>query len=69
MMVHALPEKFFKIGCSEITSEAIFVLVRLEYMAGVANTAICHDTRQLSRGVPVTIVDLVRVGPDEVGIL
>ena len=36
---------------------------------GGSNTAVRHDTRQSSRGISVTIVDLVRVGPDEVGIL
>ena len=36
---------------------------------GGSNTAICHNTCQLSQGVSATIVDLVRVGPDEVGIL
>ena len=55
----------------EITSEAIFVpkmpLVRLECMARAISVR--HNTRQSSRGVSVTIVDLVRVGPDEVGIL
>ena len=34
-----------------------------------SNTAVHHDTRQSSRGVSVTIVDFVHVGPDEVGIL
>ena len=36
---------------------------------GESNTSVRHDTRQSSRGVSVTIVNLVRVGPDEVGIL
>ena len=36
---------------------------------GGSNTAVRHNTRQSSRGVSVTIVDLVRVRPDEVGIL
>ena len=55
----------------EITSEAIFVpkmpLVRLECMAGAISVR--HNTRQSSQGVSVTIVDLVRVGPDEVGLV
>ena len=36
---------------------------------GGSNTAVCHNTCQSSQDVSVTIVDLVRVGPDEVGIL
>ena len=36
---------------------------------GGSNISFRHDTCQSSRGVSVTIVDLVRVGPDEVGIL
>ena len=36
---------------------------------GGSNTTIYHDTRQSSRGVSVTIVNLVCVGPDEVDIL
>ena len=36
---------------------------------GGSNTAVCHDTHQSSQGVSVAIVDLVCVGPDEVGIL
>ena len=36
---------------------------------GGNNTAICHVTRQLSRGVSSTIIDLVRVWPVDVGIL
>ena len=35
---------------------------------GGSNTAICHNTRQSSQGVSVTVVDLVHVEPDEVGI-
>ena len=41
----------------------------LNTVHGGSNTAVRHDTRQSSRSVSViTIVDLVRVGPDEVGI-
>ena len=36
-------------------------LVQLEYMAGVISP---FTTRQLSQGVSVAVVDLVRVGPD-----
>ena len=36
-------------------------LVQLEYMAGVIPP---FATRQLSQGVSVAVVDLVRVGPD-----
>ena len=32
-------------------------------------TAVHQDTRRLSRGISLTIVNLVHVGPDEVGIL
>ena len=36
---------------------------------GGSNTSVRHATGQSSRGVSVTIFDLVRVGPDKVGIL
>ena len=36
---------------------------------GGSNTAIHHNTRQSSRCISVTIVHLVGVRPDEVGIL
>ena len=36
---------------------------------GGSNTAVHHNTHQSSRSISVTIVDLVCVGPDEVGIL
>ena len=32
-------------------------------MLGGSNTAICQDTRQSSRGISVTIVNFVHVGP------
>ena len=64
-------EKIFKLGalrllqwphlCPNATSPT--------RVHGGGNTAIHHDTRQLSRGVSITIVNLVCVGPDEEGIL
>ena len=60
--------KIFKIRCSEITSEAVFVLSPTG-LHGRSNTVICHNTRQSSQGISVTTVNLVRVGSDEVGIL
>ena len=34
---------------------------------GGSNTAICYDTRTLSQGILVTVVDLVHVRPHKVG--
>ena len=47
---HAPPEKVLKIRCSAITSEAILVLSSTRVYGG-SNTAIRHDTCQLSQGV------------------
>ena len=48
----------FKIRGFEITSEAIFVPSPTR-VHGRNNMAFCHDTRQSSCGISVTIVDLV----------
>ena len=37
----------------------------LSRVHGGSDAAICHDTRQSSRSISVTIVNLVRVGPND----
>lgn len=41
----------------------------LSRVHGGSDASVCHDTRQSSRSVSVTIVNLVRVRPNEVDIL
>ena len=41
----------------------------LTRIPGGSNTAVRHDARMLSQSISVIVVDLVHVGPDDVGIL
>ena len=68
---HAPPEKFIKLGALRSLLRPYLYpnATSLTRVHGGSNTTVRHNTRQSSRGVSVTIVDLVRVGPDEVGIL
>ena len=69
---HVPPEKIVKLGAlrsllrSYLYPNAAASPTRVH---GGSNTAVRHNTCQSSQGVSVTIVDLVCVGPDEVGIL
>ena len=68
---HVPPEKFLKLGALRLLLRSYLYTNATSptRVHGGSNTAVRHDTRQSSQGISVTIVDLVRVGPDEVGIL
>ena len=68
---HAPPEKFSKLGAlrSLLRSYLYPNATSLTRVHAGSNTAVRHDAHQSSRGVSVTIVHLVRVRLDEVGIL
>ena len=68
---HAPPEKFFKLGALRLLLRPYLYpnATSPTRVHGGSNTAVRHNTRQSSRGVSVTIVDLVCVRPDEVGII
>ena len=59
------------IKCSEIASKAILYpnATSPTRVTSGNNNAIFHNTLQSSRGISVTVVDLVHARPDEVGIL
>ena len=68
---YAPPDKSFKLGAlrSHLRSYLNSNATSPTRVHGRSNTAILYDTHQSSRGVSVTIVNLVCVGPDDVGML
>ena len=60
-------KKIFKLGGLRLLLRHM-PLVQLEYMVGVIPPFTRLHISCHARGVSVTIVDLVHVGPDEVGI-
>ena len=65
---HAPPEKSLKLGALRLLLRSYLYpnATSPTRVHGGSNYIVRHNTRQSSRGVSVTIVDLV---PDEVGIL
>ena len=64
------PKKFLRLGALRSPLRSyLYPNATSPTIVHGSNTAVRCDTRQSSRGVSVTVVDFVSVGPDEVGIL